>query len=486
MYRCSGRWARARCIGLALTRGPDASETRPRRVSVTTPSLRNNFTARFLADTYGLVTSIVAASLTARVLGPSGRGYYASLVLLTVLFAQLFGAGLGEAAIVLPGRGRATYGAARSATIAVLLPLGVIGALACIATGAVTLDALTVNERTALALAGLLVLLNVCSGTLAWFLISLEKLVLVSIVTTISATVIVVSLCLFLIVLDMQTAGAILASVVGIVVILGALVWYLPREGISLRPAWDSRYLWAAARFGMAIQLSNVLVQMAGRLDLLFVYRIAGSSSAGLYSIALTLGALVGSVPIAIAHASFPRLPKLTEDEARALTASLFRAGVAAAVTCCTGLAILAPVAIPLMFGPDYRDAVLPTLVLLPAGVLWSAQWILCRAAAARASSRPLLTSYAASSIVMVLLDMVLIGPFGIMGAALASFISSTTGLVVAVIYLLRSGWDWRSFVPRVRDWVVMVGTLRRIVAALRRHGQSSSESPVPVLPPQA
>lgn len=451
---------------------------------VAAPSLRNNFAARFFADTYGLLTALVASSVTARVLGPSGRGYYASLVLLSVLFAQLFAVGLGEAAIVLPGRGRTSYRRAISATIAIIIPLGLVGGLACILTGAVTLDAVTANEWAALALAGLLVLLNTCSSTLAWFLISREKLVLVAVLNVVSSTVIMLSLVFLLVVLDLRTLGAVLASVVGILVILGALLWFLPREGISLKPAWDGTYLRSAARFGMAIQFSNLLVQMAGRLDLIFVYRIAGSASAGMYSVALTLGALVGSIPIAIAYASFPRLPKLSEDEGRALTASLFRAGVAAAVTCAIGLAVLAPVAIPLLFGPAYDGAIGPTLLLLPAGVLWSGQWILCRAAAAREYPRPLLVSFGASFVIMVLLDVLLVGPFGVMGAAGASFISSTAGFVIAVAYLLKAGWEWRSFVPGARDWAFMVGTLRSMLTSLRGRKASSDGPPLPTSPP--
>ena len=451
----------------------------------TTPSLRNNFTAGFLSDAYGVAASLVATLLTARALGPSGRGYYASVVLLSVLFTQLFDAGLGEATIVLPARGRSSYPAAVAATMAVIIPLGIVGAVACVLTGVVTLDVVTANEWTALALAGVLVLFNACSNTLAWFLVSREKLVLVASMTAVSTTVITASIWGFVAVLDLQAAGAVLASVVGAVVVLAALLWFLPREGVSLKPAWDGRYLASAVRFGTTIQFSNLLVQIAGRLDLLVVYQIAGAASAGMYSVALALGALVGIVPIAISYASFPRLPTLTEEEHRALTASLFRAGIAAAITCSIGLGVLVPVAIPFLFGSAYNGAIGPALVLLPAGVLWSGQWILCRAAAAREFPKPLLISFAASVGVMVVLDLLLVGPFGTLGAAMAALISSGVGLVIAVAYLLRSGWPWRPFVPSVGDWVLLVATVRQMVTSVRRRATAPVGSPLPPSPPE-
>jgi O-antigen/teichoic acid export membrane protein len=444
---------------------PVAAETPDR------PSFRRNFAARFFADTYGLATSLVVTTITARVLGPSGRGYYASLTLLSVFLAQLFDAGLGEAAVVLSGRGRTDHRTAVSATVAVTLPLGVIGAVSFLLVGTVTLHVTTSNDELALILGAVLVLLNAWGNTLAWLLASRERLVTVAVVTVVSATVMMVSLYVLVAVARLGTAGAVLASVVGIAGSVVALTQILPREGISLRPSWNGSYLRAAARFGIAVQLSNLLVQMAGRLDLLFVYRIAGSSAAGLYSIALTIGILVSSIPMAIAYALFPRLPKLEKDEAEALTARLFRMGILAAITCAIGFLVVTPMILPLMFGPAYRGAIVPTFFLIAGGIPWSAQWLLCRAAAAREMPQPLFASFASSFAIMVVLDLVLIDPFGVVGAALASLTASVVGFLVAAVYCFREGWSWRPFVPRVADISQLVATVRETARGLRNHG---------------
>ncbi|MDQ6945392.1 MAG: oligosaccharide flippase family protein, partial [Actinomycetota bacterium] len=380
------------------------------------PSFRNNLAARLVSDTYSLATSLIAATITARVLGPSGRGYYASLVLLSVIFVQMFNAGLGEAAVVLAGRGRTSLQAAVSATVSLVIPLSIAGGVVFVGTGALVLHAGSLNAQVALVVGGVLVMCNTFATTIAWFLVSREKLVSLAIFTIGSVTTTTVGLYALVALVHLQTSGAMLAALLGCVVMLVPLLRVLTRSGISFRPAWDGNYLRSAVRFGAALQVSNLLVQMTARLDLIFVYRISGSSAAGLYSIALTVGALVGSIPIAIAFASFPRLPRLTDDEAPGVIAGLFRTGVAAAILCALLLGGLSPFLLPFAFGPAYRSAIEPTLILIPAGVLWSAQWILSRAMASRGVSRPLVFSFSASFALMVALDLILISPFGISG----------------------------------------------------------------------
>ena len=471
------RWTFWRRTPRSYLGEPRPSENRPPLapappIGAEAPSLRKNVAARYTADIYDLATSLVAATITARVLGPSGRGFYASLILLTVLLVQLFGAGLGEAAVVLPERRREHQGAV-PATVAAIVPLALAGSVVFAAVGALLLDVETSDEQVALALGALLVLLNTVSSTFAWFLISRERLVTLAVVAIVWQTVTTVSLYVLTVVEDTAIAGSVLASLLGLASGFLLLIRALAREGISLKPAWSGNYLRAAARFGLAVQLSNLLVQMAGRLDLLFVYRIAGSAAAGRYSIALTIGTLSASIPTAVAHASFPRLAKLSDEEAKELTAGIFRASILAAAACSLALMVLTPFAVPLVFGSAYEAAVVPALILVPGGILWSGQWILCRAAAARGTPRPLVVSFGTSFGTMVVLDLLLIEPFGLVGAAVATLASSVIGLAIAVVYLLRSGWTVRPLIPQVSDVALILATLRQILSSLRSAASS-------------
>ncbi len=75
-----------------------------------------------------------------------------------------------------------------------------------------------------------------------------------------------------------------------------------------------------ALAYGVPAESGVLLTQAAARLDLLLVFAFSGSAAAGVYSVALTIGALVNLAPSAIAFAAFPRLAQQQQGQAAAAT----------------------------------------------------------------------------------------------------------------------------------------------------------------------
>lgn len=431
-----------------------------------------------MADLLGIVFALVAATITARLLGPAYKGYYSSLVLLGGLFVQVFSAGLGEAAIVLSGRGKASLQSALSATTSAILPLSVAAAATFLVTATAALPAVNRDAGGAPVVASMFVALTVLYTTSVSFLVARENVVAVAALAVLSNGLTTVLLFVLLTLLDLGTAGALFAGVLGSGTGLVLTLHLLHRASFSLRPRRVPGYLSSAARFGAALQFSNLLVLLTARLDLVLVYRLSNPTEAGSYSIALTIGTLVGAVPMALSYASFPRLAVLDDREAGLLTAQVFRVGMVAALLGGTALATATPFAVPLIFGRPYEAAVAPTLLLVPGGVLWSAQWLLCRAAAARGAPAALLTSFALSFSTMVVLDFLLIPRLGAIGAGTASLVAPCLGLVVAWLFYRRSGADWRLFIPRRGDVETTVRTVHAMISAGRARAHRASQSP--------
>lgn len=436
-------------------------------VPLSTPSLGANSAARLASEFYGFATSLITAALTARILGPSGKGFYSTLMLLSVLLVQLFNAGLGEAAIVLVGRGKATLDTATTATTSALLPLGVVGAVVFFLLGSVTMEVTTSDERNALVLASVLVLLNVASTTMVWYLVLLERILLVAAFTAISATVTVFSLSFMLTLTDLRVSGGVLASLLACSTTLAGVLLFLRRGDVHLRPVWNSQYLRSALRLCAALQVSNLLVQVAGRLDLIVLYRLTDSAAAGRYSIALTIGTLVTSIPTAIAFAAFPRLAQLEEAEARVLTAKTFRMGIAAAFAMALLFAVSVSTLIPAVFGRDYEGAVAPSMFLIAGAMFWSGQWVLCRAAAARGKPKALFASFTANFLTMLILDLALIPSMEEVGAGIATLVASVVGLVVACLLYPWHGERLGDFVPRAADVRESALLVRRVLSVV-------------------
>lgn len=441
-------------------------------------SLRRNSVARLVGDSYGLVSAFAAAAITARLLGPSGKGFYSSVILLSGILIYCFGAGLGESAIVLIGQRKAGLREAAPMTMAAGLALSAGGAVAMYVVSQVALQAKTENDTLAIAFACALVLLQVPSQIMVAFLNSLERIVAVAVIFSVYSTIVTVALWALTSLTNLGAAGAVLGNVVGSSFTLVAILVMLRRVGVPLRPRWDPGYLRQALRFGIAVQVSNVLVLVTGRLDLLFVYRIRGSAAAGTYSIALTIGMLVGTIPLALAQASFPRLANLDEGPARVLTAQVFRIGMVLVVAAAAVLTTLTPVAVPLLFGSAYSAAIGPTMVLVAGGVLWSGQWLLSRASAARGTPAALCTSFAISFAVMVALDLILIRPYGEMGAAVAALVSAIVGFAVAVQFYRHGDWNWREFVPGRSDVATLLNVGSDVMHSTLRRRRAPAETP--------
>ena len=464
---------------LPVTMNPDGGDPFPQGATPigpptgsgvgTPPSLATNSIARLASDVWTLTMSLIAATVTARLLSPAGKGFYSTLILLAGVFMQLFGGGLAEAAVILSGQGRFHLRAAVSGTLAAVLPLSAIGGLIFVIVARLALQPGSGDEQLAVNVGGVLVGVMVVYTTAFWVIIAEERIALAAGLAAVLATVTTLSLWVIMALSHMRVAGAMLGGLAGATLVLLTAGIALRRLRLLPRPRWVSGFLGPAARMGAHLQLSSLLVTLTSRLDLMLVYRLKDPAAAGNYSVALTIGALVGAVPVAVAFASFPRLARVNEGEARELTAQLYRMGLIMAGVVGCALALLTPLAVPVVFGPNYRAAVAPTLLLIPAGVLWSAQWLLCRGAVARGQPQPLSASFGVSFVVMVIADVVLIPRLGVVGAGLGTLIASLVGFAIAVGYHRRWGWPWSALIPRSADFVALRVVVRQLLPARLR-----------------
>jgi O-antigen/teichoic acid export membrane protein len=440
-------------------------------------SLAYNSLARFGADGAGLVFGLIAGTITARCLGPSGKGVLSALTFLSGLFMQLSCLGLGDAAIFLVGRRKVSSQEALSVTLTAICISAAIGIVALWLTCAVQFHADLPMIRLAVLASCVGLPITVCSNILSQILNSQERIVSTSVVLFVTSGLTTLATCFFVALVPFAVLGAVLAGLLGSTAGLMLVRLLLAQAGLSLRPRWNARYLVSALRYGAPIQASYLLVVMSARADTMLVYSLAGPAAAGHYSVALTFGALVSMLPFAISYASFPRLAHLEDPDALALTTRLFRCGIAAALL--SGVAVLsaAPAAIPLLFGQAYVPAIHASMLLVPGGVFWSGQWLLCRASAARGDLGLIFRSFGVSLTVMCMLDYLLIPRFGILGAAAAATVGPALGLITCFVsYRRLEGHLFRlaGFLPTLRDCRFLAATWRRLIPS-GQHGAGAT-----------
>jgi O-antigen/teichoic acid export membrane protein len=124
-------------------------------------------------------------------------------------------------------------------------------------------------------------------------------------------------------------------------------------------------------------------------------------------------------------------------------------------------LALAAPVAIDLFFGEAFLGATDAVWALLPAAAAM-AWWRALSAGLVRFSRARTVNAVAAAALLLnLMLNLLLIPPAGIAGAAIASLGSYTLGGLLAANQLRRFGLGGRAFFPGPDD-------VRRLVALLR------------------
>lgn len=450
------------------------------RPGVTHPpgALARGSLARFAGEAGGAFFGLIVGAVTARALGPSGKGTLSALTYLVALAAPLCAVGLGEASQTLHGHGRATLARCVRGTSAVLVVTCAFGVVLLFGLVWTQFPGEIPGLRTAIVVASLTLPLITFVTVFGMLLDSAEQVVFVSLVRLLTAAVTAVATITLLYIFELAITGALVAIALGWSLGLALLLVRLIQLGLPFWPRWDAGFLRQAVPLGIPTQMSYLVIVASTRVDLLVVRLLAGPDEAGHYSIALTMGQLVTYAPVALSVAAFPLVARIGDrDEARVFVARLCRTTVAASLVSAAGLAAMVPILVPLAFGREFEPAVGPTLILLAGGVLWGAQWTACRSESARGRPGVLLRSFGITLVVMVVLDVVLIPDFGIVGAATASMLGSMIGLAV-VVFTPRARDAItptpRGLLPRFSDFTAVASGLAGIARRLR----TTSEHP--------
>ncbi|MGD0809099.1 MAG: hypothetical protein ABSA91_05235 [Acidimicrobiales bacterium] len=454
---------------MATVRPDSGSPTGGPPTSVVT----RNSASRLLAEFGSAFFALLASTIVARHMGPSLKGTVSTLSYIVAIAAPACAVGMGESAVTLLARGHADLRRALRAIVALLVLTTSAGAAAVFGVSILIVGPGWHEFLHPLIITALTVPLATAVGVFGLLVDSQQRIIFTSSARLTNAFVTAVLTFVLVDLLDRWTTGAMLAMAAGWGVALIMLAGALVRSGGSHLPMWDRAYLGSAARLGIPIQISYLLIVASSRLDLLLVNLIAGASAAGLYSVSLTAAALSTYASVALVGANYPRLAALsTDDEWIVFTQKLTRLSVAAALVGCAGLAVVIPLLTTLIFGRAFSGSVPASLILVPGGIAWSAQWVICRAWAARGKTGLLVKTFAPAVATMVVLDFVFIPPLGIVGAAIAFDLSLLVGLGVSTaVYnaTARRPGAFLALVPRLADFSQLVVAPWHMVCQFRR-----------------
>lgn len=408
----------------------------------------------------GLALALVQVALLARLLGPAGNGDLNLALVFGTLLVTSFNLGLPAANCYFIARGALSLDQALRTNLGLGLGLaagtGVLGAIALASPLAAYFH---VTDPTpfwlVLALVYPLQLLvtlatSVLQGGLAFG--RANQALLVGSVATLALTV------LFVWILAWGIPGALGAAAGGQLLALAVAVIAIrrhPDRHAGPEAFVPRRYLRESLAYAFQVHVSNVVTYLNYRIDFLMVAYFCGPLQAGIYAVSLQIAERLWLLSQASSSVILPLLSSLGEQESLRRDVTPLVARWIAALTL-VGAGAIAAIGWPLLllcFGPQYRAAYVPLLLLLPGIYCVSQSRVLANDLAARGRADLNVWTAVILLVAGLVANLLLVPTMGVWGAAGASSVAyAIDAMTKNLLYSRTSGNSWQTSLLLTRE----------------------------------
>ncbi len=424
----------------------------------------------------GMLLWGIVGILTARTLSVDERGVYASAVVATTAIGGV-SSFAGATGYFVANRKRHAGEVVGNAMV-MAVPFGLTVAAAAVLSGPLIGGEL----GRIVTVSGLLLLPGIIRNTQAGVILANNQLVRYNVVVNLPVLTGFAFLGIWVWALDHRTAESALAAWTSAqYVALVPLLWWSPAWIEWLRRHRPSPELMRAiVRFTLVTGLGGIIGFLNYRIDLILVVSLDSREGAGIYSSAIAVAEALWLFSSAIAMASYARVARVDRAEAARVTATAVRHTMLVVTLGGIVTALVAPAAVELLFGRDYRDAATPLRILCLGTAMFAPQGLFTNYFTnqlGRPVIQLVLAVFALSTSVVA--GVLLIPHYGTAGAAWSTTISYGASGVVAVglflwlsdarpsdLWRLRSS-DIASYYRLARD--VASG---RVLAGIRGEGR--------------
>jgi O-antigen/teichoic acid export membrane protein len=402
-----------------------------------------------IATRFGLAILIFSTDVVlAHLLGPSAKGRFTLVLLLSQFAALVVGWGMDSALGVVAGRDARS---ARAGFANAVIWSAVVGGFSVVLSG--WLYGLPTDVRPRGPLASVVPNLSAAQFTYAALAIPGELFFSIGLFALLGrkriASYSIIRLIRRLFLLVGVVGAALIASLsldVALVVNLGTLAltaavitWSAHRDGVAgLHPS--AALLREELHFGGRAILGTVAERLQFRADSFIVNAVVGVRATGIYSVTSGLAETLWYVPNALGTVMFSRAVDPKADAGR-IAAVLTRTTIAVALVTAIPAFALGPRLVRFVYGSAFSDAGVALRLILPGIVAYSVVAVLSRYIVGR--GRPgvgtlVLLGGLATNIVA---NLILVPRFGINGAAASSSISYVvTAIVTLAVFQRLSG----------------------------------------------
>jgi len=432
----------------------------------------------FSAQIASVLLGIAATVVIARVLGPSGNGAYALVILVPTLLALVGNLGIGISNLYFGGKKKYDFAQLASNSLISALILGLLSSAAFVAYFFVFRPSfLSEVEPLHVVLAVAMVPFSLLTSYLACILLGQGRIRQYNLLQVAPRASSLALILLLLLAFRGEVLAAVAAWCVGILVTASISV-LLVLKATRIRWSFQPRVFKDSLRFGVQGYLGNVFQFLNYRVDMLMVAYFMSVSYVGYYSIAVAMAEALWYFPGAVGTMILSRTPGLTAEEANKTTPRICRTTFFITIVSALALLGLSRYFVMLLFGSEFLPAVKPLWYLLPGVVALSICKVLSNELAGR--GKPIINAVVAgiSLGVNIPMNLLLIPRMGIAGAALASTISYSVSAVVTLVAFMRiSGNGWfDTLIIKVEDVRLYASLFARVGNRIRTVAIGSRE----------
>ena len=424
---------------------------------------------RTVSTMLGITTGVI----TARLLGPQGKGELEAVIMWPQTLAYMFSMGMGWANVYFFAKEPDNRSKLLANSFFVSIAFGLIGVLVGEAVVPELLgrysEHIVLLLRVFLLSIPLLLLSSLFTGVMQ----GCQNFILYNIVWVLPQLLYVVLLvCLLL--LGRLTVERALFSWLGTHAV-GLLVklWLVSRLAhLSAVPSFST--LKRSLNYGVKSHVGDISYIVSNRLDHMFIVPILSPSDFGLYSVASRMSRMLVLIPEAMMVVLIPEASGRTDKDAVNLTLCLIQTSFFVSITLYVLLFILAPHLIVLLFGERFLGTIQPFRVLLAGSIFLGLGTVVD--GGLKGLGKPIAVSYANWACIAVLIPILLflVPLYGTTGAALGYNLGFLSRFLVLLVMFMKEGGISISELLSLKDNAVLATMRNKTTAwrvSLRPHG---------------
>jgi len=264
-------------------------------------------------------------------------------------------------------------------------------------------------------------------------------------------------LLVLVILLKLSLWGAVIAYAgANVVIVIISLALVLKELEIkTIRP--DFHLMKALLTYGFQSHIGLIFKELNYRGDMLLVSYFLNPAAVGYYAIAVNIAELLWKLPEAVGTVLLPKIAGMDRKEANTFTPLVFRTILIPMAVMCLAVLFAGKYIIVIAFGREFLPSV-PVLALLLPGILAMAFWkIIANTLIGLGHAIKYSITSGVALVFMVVFDVILIPKMGLKGAAIASSISYLVATAFIIyLYIRLTGISYKDLlIPRKSDFAI-------------------------------